>query len=82
MVNRILCEARGKRNILTLVSVVSVGVTWSKRKLSERLIDRMKELLPSYDKVTFDSIEYLEEEKMAIGKIQKIVKKLQAEEII
>lgn len=58
------------------------GVTWMKRKLSKRLVDRLKLLLPSYEKVTFDVIEYSDEEKTAVGKMKNIVKKLQDEELI
>lgn len=53
-----------------------------KRKLSKRLVERLKLLLPSYEKVTFDAIEYSEEEKTAIGKMKNIAKKLQDEELI
>lgn len=58
------------------------GVTWMKRKLSKGLVQRLEELLPSYEKVPFDSIEYMDEEKTAIGRMQKIIKTLQDEELI
>lgn len=53
-----------------------------KRKLSKGLVQRLKELLPSYEKVLFDSIEYLDEEQTAVGRVQKIIKTLQNEKLI
>lgn len=53
-----------------------------KRKLSKQLVDRLKRLLPAYEKKTFDAIDYSDEAKTAIGKMHKMVQTLQDEQLI